>query len=145
MQPLIRLGESQGATSQVSDNFMASSSTFRDNTNASVPRGSAALEQIQAMGFLLPHVAMHDVELFPPRDNTVYTEEAHEVEGEYTTSHRPSGSTKLVSDRSGYSTDEWEAQKLEIYNLYMKQNLPLSMVMTKMAKNGFDAKQVKPP
>jgi len=108
----------------------ASGSTFCDNTDASVPRGSAALEQILAMGFPLPLVAMGDVEL---------------LEGEYTTSHRPSGSTKVVSDRSGYSTDEWEAQKPVIRNLYMEQSLPLWKVMTEMAKNGFDAKQVKPP
>jgi hypothetical protein len=142
MQAQIGLDEAPGATSHVRDNFMASGSTVWGNTDASVPRGSAALEQILALGIPLTHLAERNVELLPPRGSTVHIEEVQEVEGEYTTSQRHSGSKGLVSNTSGYGTDEWEAQKPEIHSLYMEQDLPLSTVMAEMSKNGFDAKQV---
>jgi hypothetical protein len=138
MQAQIGLDKAPGATSHVSDNFMASGSTVWGNTD----RGSAALEQILALGIPLTHMAERNVELLPPRGSTVHIEEAQEVEHEYTTSQRPSGSKGLVSNTSGYGTDEWEAQKPEIHSLYMEQDLPLSTVMAEMSKNGFDAKQV---
>ena len=115
---------------------VASGSTFCVTTDASVPRSSAPQEQIRAAGIL----AERNVELLPPRGSTVHI--AQEAEREYTTSQRPSGSEGLVSNRSGYGTDEWEAQKPEIYRLYMKQKLRLSTVMAEMAKNGFNARQV---
>lgn len=124
-----------GHTPEVSlydrNNVMASGRSIYGNTDASVPRFCAPLEQLVAFGNHWSPEFLHD-----PNRIADY-EKAQRVTPEYITNSRPSDSNKTTSN-------QWEAKRSEIYKLYIEEDLPLPVVMNLMAKGGFNAKSVIP-
>ena len=137
------LHETPGVPLHLNEELIASGA-FLDNVDASAPRGSAFMQQIQALGISSPHLTEQNIELLRLSGNPAHTEEA-QGQPEYTTRGSPSGTKGTFTNQPSYGTDEWEKRKPEIDNLYRTQGLSLSKVKTKMAENGFNASLVINP
>jgi hypothetical protein len=141
MQPAVGRDRTTRASSNHINGVVANESDYGGYTNANIPRGEGAMEQIQAL--VTPPFQMADSNIEPQHlpGNTIFTEEGQDEPG-YITHTRTPHATKRVRKNSGPSSEEWLKRKPQIYSLYVDGNYKLEATRAEMAERGFHAELV---
>jgi hypothetical protein len=140
MHEVDELTTNLGMPSLVDDNFPSFRATL-GNPTATLPRGTAPIEQIHALGIPSFEVTSQNIERLRHLGNEPDSEK-QQLESEYTIYGQPPGQRIIVANQFWHGPKDkkerdWEAKKQDLEALYRK--LPLSMVKSEMDKIGFHA------
>jgi hypothetical protein len=123
------------------NNLVANGSDPRGYTDANIPRGDVAMEEIITLATTPIQVEESNIEPQHLQGNTILAENGQD-EPEYVTHAQI---TKRARTNSGPSSDEWQRWKPEIKALYVDDNYTLEVTRAEMAKKGFYAESVTLP
>lgn len=126
------------------NNLVANGNDPRGYSDANIPRGDVAMEQIQALVTPVFQVADSNLGSQHLWGNEILAEEGQD-EPVYVTHTNTPHVTKVSRKNCGPRSDEWQKRKSEIYSLYVVDNYTLEVTRKKMAEKGFYAESVAPP
>jgi hypothetical protein len=133
MQPAIARDGTAPSFSNYINNLAAIGVDSGGYTDATIPRGDGAMEQVQAL-FTHPfQMADNNIEPQQLPGNTIPPEKGQD-EPEYVKKGAPKN--------PGPSLEEWQMWRPEIYSLYVVANYTLEVTRKEMEKKGFYAGSV---